>query len=95
MLGRKKKPVPIPEPEVAIDPGKLRDILRNFAMNRISAHTAMKMAGLRTEKALREAMLEHALPFPAKKDVDITPMTDLVLRMMHDQKRKEQNSENS
>lgn len=63
---------------------RLRDILRNFSMNRISAATAISMSGLGNLAALKTAMAERGISFPRTMDVDPRPMADLVLRMLHD-----------
>lgn len=86
MFGFGKKKAAVDESALAArkEEERIRDILRNFSMNRISAATAVSMAGLHNIDELRTAMAERGISFPRSMDVDTVPMTDLVLRMIHD-----------
>lgn len=91
MFGFKKKAAGAGENAVAPhkDEDRLRDILRNFSMNRISAATAIAMSGLGSVAALKTAMTERGISFPKSMDVDPRPMADMVLRMVHDVEARE------
>lgn len=86
MFGFMKKKVEVDESalEAQKAEARLRDILRNFSMNRISATTAVSMSGLKNIAALKVAMAERGISFPRSMDADPAPMADLVLRMLHD-----------
>ena len=89
-FGKKKRAVDERALAAQKEEERLRDILRNFSMNRISASTAISMAGLGNMEALKTAMAERGISFPRTMDVDPQPMADLVLRMLHDvEARKE------
>lgn len=86
MFGFGKKKTGVDESALAAqkEEERLRDILRNFSMNRISAATAASMSGLGSVAALKTAMAERGISFPRSLDADPEPMADLVLRMLHD-----------
>lgn len=86
MFGFRKKTADAGEKAVAPhrDEERLRDILRNFSMNRISAATAVAMSGLGNVAALKAAMTDRGISFPKSLDADPRPMADMVLRMVHD-----------
>ena len=86
MFGVKKKVAEAGESAVSThrDEERLRDILRNFSMNRISAATAVAMSGLGNVAALKAAMTDRGISFPKSLDADPRPMADMVLRMVHD-----------
>lgn len=86
MFGFGKKKAAVDERALAAqkEEERLRDILRNFSMNRISATTAASMSGLGSVAALKTAMAERGISFPRSLDADPEPMADLVLRMLHD-----------
>lgn len=84
MFGRKKdemKDTPQITPASAPKNVKTKEILRNFAMNRISAKAAMEMTGATSMKELRILMKGYGMPFPKETDADVTPTTDLLMNM--------------
>lgn len=95
MFGFGKKKAAVDESALAAqkEEERLRDILRNFSMNRISATTAASMSGLGSVAALKTAMAERGISFPRSLDADPEPMADLVLRMLHDAEARKEPTE--
>lgn len=67
----------------SLAPEKMSKILLTFAKNRISADAAMKLTGIANVTELRKYMHKHNVPFPRDTDAETGPMADLVMKMMH------------